>query len=289
MPKKTTQKTEKTFCLGKNVYTDSHTLAVKFKENQYQPFYSLFVRTYAPEEEVQAYLRSQDNLDEWAYIVHDKDVLPDGTPKQPHIHVLLYRKNGFALTKMIKIFTHNTLVQVIRNRLSCYRYLTHKDNPEKYAYDDSKIREYHVGGQDTFKVTRQESREQSNKQMLYDIQQLSRRQMGEKYGRDYMLNFRRYEDFASVVSYEDMNNEIDDLARDTSPAEECVVVFENEGDITRLTLASVVCKKLYDSIASQETMPDSREILTLYYETLQEYRKQRRSIANALHINEVEL
>ena len=74
--------------------------------------------------------------------LHDKDINPDGTIKKAHYHVILVYQNPT---------TYNNVKTNICDYLNCpepkplesvkgyYRYLTHRDNPEKYQYNESEI------------------------------------------------------------------------------------------------------------------------------------------------------
>lgn len=72
---------------------------------------------------------------------HDKDVNPDGTPKKPHYHIILCFPNTTTYNN-VKSIT-DSLNQPIPISLDAvngyYRYLTHKDNPEKYQYSSEDI------------------------------------------------------------------------------------------------------------------------------------------------------
>lgn len=74
--------------------------------------------------------------------LHDKDLEADGTtPKKPHYHIILIYSGP----------TSFSVVQTLTKKLNApapipleavrgyYRYLTHKDNPEKYQYDEKEI------------------------------------------------------------------------------------------------------------------------------------------------------
>lgn len=74
--------------------------------------------------------------------LHDKDENPDGTKKKPHYHIILIYSGP----------TSFSVVQTLTQKLNApapipleavrgyYRYLTHKDNPEKVQYDEKEIK-----------------------------------------------------------------------------------------------------------------------------------------------------
>lgn len=72
---------------------------------------------------------------------HDKDKNPDGTPKKPHYHIILCFPNTTTYNNVKNIT--DSLNQPIPISLDAvkgyFRYLTHKDNPEKYQYNENEI------------------------------------------------------------------------------------------------------------------------------------------------------
>lgn len=73
---------------------------------------------------------------------HDKDINPTGEQKKPHYHIIL-GYDGPTTFNNVKHNITDKLCQPIPIPLESpkgyYRYLTHKDNPEKYQYDESEI------------------------------------------------------------------------------------------------------------------------------------------------------
>lgn len=73
--------------------------------------------------------------------LHDKDLDPTGEPKKPHYHVILVYgapttyNNVKALTDRL----NQPIPQPLEQVRGYYRYLTHKDNPDKYQYSDTDI------------------------------------------------------------------------------------------------------------------------------------------------------
>lgn len=73
--------------------------------------------------------------------LHDKDINADNTQKKAHYHIILcYEgpttfKNVCSLTESL----NQPIPQPLEQLRGYYRYLVHKDNPEKYQYDESMI------------------------------------------------------------------------------------------------------------------------------------------------------
>lgn len=79
--------------------------------------------------------------------IHDKDVEEDGSPKKEHYHLLLAYPSATTLNNINRWFKACGLpesdlhtVRVCASGVGYYRYLTHKDNPEKAQYNDNEIR-----------------------------------------------------------------------------------------------------------------------------------------------------
>lgn len=73
--------------------------------------------------------------------LHDKDVNPTGEPKKAHYHILLVYSGPTTYNAVAK-FTASlnaTIPQALESVRGMYRYFSHKDNPEKYQYDEHEI------------------------------------------------------------------------------------------------------------------------------------------------------
>lgn len=74
--------------------------------------------------------------------LHDKDVNPDGEMKKAHWHVILSWDGPQRPSAAKKIADMLNAPQPVRleSVKGAYRYFTHKDNPDKYQYDEKDIR-----------------------------------------------------------------------------------------------------------------------------------------------------
>ena len=73
--------------------------------------------------------------------LHDKDVNPTGDPKKAHYHVLVVYSGPTTYNSVAK-FTASlnaTIPQALESVRGMYRYFSHKDNPEKYQYNETDI------------------------------------------------------------------------------------------------------------------------------------------------------
>ena len=79
--------------------------------------------------------------------IHDKDVEEDGSPKKRHYHLLLAYSSATTLNNIKSWFKSCGLpesdlhtVRVCASGVGYFRYLTHKDNPEKAQYNVNDIK-----------------------------------------------------------------------------------------------------------------------------------------------------
>lgn len=79
--------------------------------------------------------------------IHNKDVKDDGSPKKEHYHILLSYSSATTLNNIREWFKACGLpesdlhsVRVCASGVGYFRYLTHKDNPEKAQYNSKDIR-----------------------------------------------------------------------------------------------------------------------------------------------------
>ena len=73
--------------------------------------------------------------------LHDKDLDPTGMPKKAHYHIILVYGNTttFNNVKSLTDSLNQPIPQALEQVRGYYRYLTHKDNPDKAQYSDSDI------------------------------------------------------------------------------------------------------------------------------------------------------
>ena len=73
--------------------------------------------------------------------LHDRDLIPDGEPKKAHFHVIICY-SGPTSFNVVKALTDSLccpIPQALEQVRGYYRYFTHKDNPEKFQYQESEI------------------------------------------------------------------------------------------------------------------------------------------------------
>ena len=81
-------------------------------------------------------------IKEWAYILHDKDINPDGTPKKAHYHIYL----NFGTSQDIELVCSwfqlpiNQAEKIKGRKKDILKYLIHKNAPTKFQYDINDIK-----------------------------------------------------------------------------------------------------------------------------------------------------
>lgn len=183
---------------------------LRVQEDERERNYSLTL--YAPPSEWGDLLSRSEH---YAYVLHDKDILDDGSPKEPHYHLLLIFKDAktpSALLKRTNIpnLTENTTVMYERilSRQRAFLYLTHKtdDAKHKYQYSLDSVKcddlNYWYNG----RVDHTEE----NQQFIHDLQTLSNYELATRYGRDYIKNFNRYRDFVTQLELDDYHQSVNE-------------------------------------------------------------------------------
>lgn len=74
--------------------------------------------------------------------LHDKDINPTGESKKPHYHIILSFNGPTSNNVVNEIMKelNQPIAIPLESVRGYYRYFTHKDNPEKYQYNDKDIR-----------------------------------------------------------------------------------------------------------------------------------------------------
>lgn len=149
----------------------------------------------------------------YAYCYHNKDL-----DKQPHVHLLLIfpvEKTGQDILDMCAShFEENVRIEPITNKQKAYEYLIHKNDPYKWQYSNServtnnarcfKGMNSSVATNDRLRSGVAADRKPDVHELIDDLLdgKLSRVEMAKKYGRDYIRNMTKYDDFKRAVALE---------------------------------------------------------------------------------------
>lgn len=166
--------------------------------------------SYLSEEQIQNVLQFHKNsIESYAYIYHDKE------DNVSHYHIILKLFTNWETENVRKWFTNaylgiNTFNEEVISPLQMFKYLTHTD--EKSLNDDSKFKysEDNIVSDNLIFWKSRKEKEKSIKtiQLLYDIiERKPLSYMVATYGRDFVLNYSKYIDFAERLNVDDKYHE----------------------------------------------------------------------------------
>lgn len=135
-------------------------------------------------------------VSEFAYILHDRDVKDDGTPKESHYHFLFVLNRSRRLSDiqstMKKTLQGNVMLQSCHSVSASYGYLTHENEDSKVHYDESSI----VSSADSSYWKADTSSNDSDKSCdiiisayLDLLNSMPLKDCAKKYGRDFIIHY----------------------------------------------------------------------------------------------------
>ena len=134
--------------------------------------------------------------------LHNKDIDPNGEAKKEHYHIILCYSGptSYNVVKGLTDSLNQPIPQALEQIRGYYRYLTHKDNPDKYQYEEKDI-------------------ESLNGFNIYDFIELTRSEVGEIKRMLHCLirkeNFIEYADLLDYLLDNEMFNEYDVASNNT--------------------------------------------------------------------------
>ena len=85
----------------------------------------------------------KSGAEEWAYILHNKDIDEHGEKVRPHFHVMIHFKDAKTISRISKIFNdHEQYIEAWHSTINNgYSYLIHETNnaKSKYHYDPKEV------------------------------------------------------------------------------------------------------------------------------------------------------
>lgn len=165
--------------------------------------------------ELSIYLQQSEWCLHYALIEHEHDLEKDGkTPKKPHIHLLLNVNMPVSKTWVhnriyrIKGLPGELFANIITDKYMLYRYLTHKDDKDKYQYSEDQI----LSNDISYWKIQYSEKENDVESLINDILDgRSFRSLCIKYGRDYMKNYKSYIECAKIISCQETGYSYDYL------------------------------------------------------------------------------
>lgn len=202
-----------------------------------------FCATYASDEQLKEFANANAHrIDYMSYIVHNKDLLDDGTPKTEHKHLLIKVTTKSTITTVRNMFERacfvdasnkavTTLVEYCESAQGSYEYMTHKNDPKKAQYNDSE-RVTLLGDNSIVERSYNGKRAQTD-DLTFEILEalvngVSKWTLAKKYGRDFILNYSKYECLIKSFTETDFRQAYENIT-----AEEAVKAINEENEIER--------------------------------------------------------
>ena len=153
-----------------------------------------FVETYVPSCDFEYALNKASH---WAYIYHDRDKC------EPHYHVLLHYDNARTGYAVLKDFAHiqNSMAESTDSPVSCYEYLTHANDVDKFQYPSSDIVCHNPIYWEHFLPSVRDRTQVDFIDDLLNDDDIDLSYMARKYGRDFIKNYKAYLDFRREVLF----------------------------------------------------------------------------------------
>lgn len=162
--------------------------------------YTFSMVSYARRSEIEPLLQKSKH---WAIISHENDVNTNGA----HFHILVTfaQQKSFSQVCSYVESEQNTFAQEVQGTIAdVLTYWTHKNSPEKTQHEKSEIQfddERYWGRYD------EEVQDDANEAFINDlIAQTSQHEMARRYGRDYMKNFAKYQQFGNILRNEQIRD-----------------------------------------------------------------------------------
>lgn len=90
---------------------------------------------------IQDFLETMQGVAKVYVANHDKDQNDQGELVEGHTHVFLLYETPRSVQGVARVFgVQPNFVEVVRNRVAMFRYLTHMDDPKKHRYDPSEVK-----------------------------------------------------------------------------------------------------------------------------------------------------
>lgn len=195
-------------------------------------------------EKINSVMPSWNNVSGFAFIVHDKDVNDDGTPKEPHIHLMIAFKEPEQTTNILAKFKgciSTEQLQKIKGWKAAIAYLTHrtKDSSHKHQYDISEVTSFNV---EVGKITEEYNLPIKDKRLLEIL-------AGIRNGSIQKYNYTKYISDVEFIKYKKQidyafSYKLDILNSKGDRNMECIYIYGNSGT-GKTTYAKDLCENVH--------------------------------------------
>ena len=178
--------------------------------------------SYIEPDKIKRLLVRSEWVQHWSYCTHNKDVLPDGSMKEQHTHIILYTYNAKSSSAIRKIFNRyaleickdgdepqNTLCQVCSDMVSAYRYLIHADDKNKAQYEvvERECDDFGYWHDLESSCGYSDVIENKGKSMIDDmLDGVSTYEMVKRYGKEYIYHSQQLREVTSRIQNESYYN-----------------------------------------------------------------------------------
>ena len=183
--------------------------------NRYRHFGIIF---YGTQKELFKILHTyQERIVHYAFILHDKDVYREerrndsgeivnkiGDLEKPHFHVIVDFYNAASANAVKRLFTtelDKPKVEVLNDLVASYRYLTHKDDPDKYQYSGDSVISDDISYYENLCLKGQKRDTDNIAMHIIDdlLKGINLRILVDRYGRDFVIHMNQYKECAESI------------------------------------------------------------------------------------------
>lgn len=91
-------------------------------------------------EQITSFLQQMEGVATCWIINHDKDINENGELCEAHTHIIIDYETPRKLTTVANLLQVETnFIELVKNKKKMLRYLTHKDDADKYQYQDNEV------------------------------------------------------------------------------------------------------------------------------------------------------
>ena len=91
-------------------------------------------------DQITAFLQTMEGVATCWIINHDKDINENGELCEAHTHIIIDYETPRKLTTVANLLQVETnFIELVKNKKKMLRYLTHKDDVDKYQYQDNEV------------------------------------------------------------------------------------------------------------------------------------------------------
>ena len=159
--------------------------------------YNWRIVTYCNEEEIIEFCKKWGT--KWEYILHDRDVKEDGSKKENHYHINITLKVWKSRNMVCELVgkSGNSFAIEMTDKEKAHKYLTHRENPEKYQYEEKEIKSNFKWKENEWKG--------DNEEFINMVQDktITLREKAIMFGRDFMKNYKKYKEYIEMIEIEE--------------------------------------------------------------------------------------